>query len=194
MADLYLQNGVDGLTFAGVFEYRTSVASPYVYSISTDFVGLTGPEPVLVTLTNEVAAASAGPSDGLDYLTHVERLGDEVRFYFELDLSAGEITTLDGVVAAHLGAPIPLTFEEEFAAAKGAAFKTLIYLADGTLDQIDSFADAAKTDKTYNQALTYSVGALTKLRLTRVADGAQWDKDLTYDGEGNLVAIAVTEV
>lgn len=71
----------------------------YTYSISTDFPnGKVAPS----RLTQEIQASSI--SIALDY---INTSGDDCDIWFKDVLSSGDQTTLDGVVAAHSGDPIP---------------------------------------------------------------------------------------
>lgn len=163
--------------------------SDHVYSIATDFISLAGPEPVYPQLEDEVIA---GGGD-LTTLTFIDRLDDTVTIRFTATLGAGDITTLTGIVNAHVGSPTADTFEEVFAEAKGSPFKTFNFTG-ADLSSIQSYADAAKLRLTYTQAFTFDAsGTLTQLTLTRAVDGAIFKKDFTYDSNSDLATIAVTQ-
>jgi hypothetical protein len=71
----------------------------YIYSIASDFTGLPAEaEPCLDKLTLQIVGA--GFSVGLD---HIDRDSENVTFDFESALSAGEQTTLAGIVSGHDG-------------------------------------------------------------------------------------------
>lgn len=74
-------------------------ATKYTYSISADFPAQkVDPS----RLTSEVQGSSI-----VTALDHVDTSGDDCDVWFKEVLSAGDETTLDGLVAVHSGAPLP---------------------------------------------------------------------------------------
>lgn len=75
----------------------------YTYSISTDFTGLIAPytKPDIPRLTQEIQTSNIVTA--LDYIGIT---GDLCDIWFKAELSAGDQTILDGIVAAHTGQPI----------------------------------------------------------------------------------------
>lgn len=72
-------------------------ATKYTYSIHDDFPNHAENSD---TLTVEIGHSSITVA-----LDHIDTNGDDCDIWFKAELSAGEETTLDGVVAAHTGAP-----------------------------------------------------------------------------------------
>jgi len=75
----------------------------YTYSISQDFTGLVSPytRPDIGRLTQEIQESAI-----ITALDHIDCGGDACDIYFKAALSSGDETVLDGIVAAHTGAPL----------------------------------------------------------------------------------------
>jgi hypothetical protein len=73
-------------------------ATKYTYSIATDFPNKQVDSDSLTEEINDSAISSAA-------LFYIETSGDDCDIWFDDPLSAGDQTTLDGIVAAHTGAP-----------------------------------------------------------------------------------------
>jgi hypothetical protein len=80
-------------------------ATKYTYSISTDFSSGENSD----SLTEEILTSSISSAA----LTHINTDGDVCNIWFDDPLSAGDQTTLDGLVAAHSGVA-PLQWEVVF--------------------------------------------------------------------------------
>ena len=78
-------------------------ATAYTYSVSTDFTGLVSPytQPALGRLSEEIQVSAI-----VTALDHIDLGGDVCKIWFKADLSAGDQTVLDGIVAAHTGEPL----------------------------------------------------------------------------------------
>jgi len=75
----------------------------YTYSLSTDFGG----QVCLSTLTDEILAESAITTDLTHIIVAPFASPDDVDIEFDSTLSGGEVTALNGVVAAHDGSVCP---------------------------------------------------------------------------------------
>ena len=75
----------------------------YAYSISQDFTGLVSPytRPDIGRLTQEIQTSAI-----VTALDHIDCGGDACDIYFKDAISSGDETILDGIVAAHTGAPL----------------------------------------------------------------------------------------
>lgn len=96
----------------------------YIYSISNDFPNQ-AVDPDTLTEQIEASSISTGVLEGITVGTPNP---DDCYITFDVALSAGDVTTLDGIVAAHTGVPNPI-FENSDAIA-------------ATFDLVGSTADA----------------------------------------------------
>lgn len=105
------------------------MATEFTYSIANDFPNQTIDASVL---TAEINASSIGP-----VLEGITIDGDDVVITFDDDLSTGEETTLDGIVAAHQGDPfvedIQKLFSEGVQTETGTTFVEAASLDSGLL-------------------------------------------------------------
>lgn len=125
------------------------MATVFNYTVSTEFTGLTEPEPDQISLLQEVADSSIVPTV---ISADLDIAADNWRVEFSTDLSGAEETTLDGVVAAHTGVPLPGT---EGDGGSAALLGQMWYFDDGTAD-----ANPGTGNFRYNNATQSSATAL----------------------------------
>ena len=71
-------------------------------------------------------------------------------------------------------------------------FETFTYLPDGTLTDLDLWADDTLAVKVFNKYFNYVSGVLVSIVVTRISDGKTETKDFTYSS-GVLVSKKVTQ-
>jgi len=86
-----------------------------------------------------------------------------------------------------------IELEMSFNAAKINNYRELSYI-DGDLIAITIYETPTKLVTLFDKVLTYNLGNLTKIVLTRHSDGVKLIKDLTYDMSGNLFSINQTKI
>ncbi|MGI9643814.1 MAG: hypothetical protein ACR2O6_00725 [Ilumatobacteraceae bacterium] len=150
--------------------------STHVYSLAVDFPNNSIDGALFAT---DCEIAGIGNQDGFVFTAAVA--GDTVTLTFSPNLSAGEITTLDAVVAAHLGTS-RLGAEDD-------GYKTLTY-TNGKLTKVETFEDAARLNLSLTVDLTYDAsGFLTSVLATNNDTGGALTKTLTYNTAGELTAV-----
>lgn len=88
-------------------------ATKYTYSISTDF-----PNHVVATDRLLVEVRASAIVTAVDY---INTSGDDCDIWFKADLSSGDKTLLDGIVAAHSGEPMPAESSRVVITSQGGA-------------------------------------------------------------------------
>jgi len=137
------------------------MATEFTYSIQNDFPNQAVDASVL---TVEVENATIAPTlDGININ------GDAVALEFDADLSAPEVTTLDGVVAAHQGVP----FNE------GPQRVNVIAAQDNATT---TYAEAARLDADPVATDKYQLLFYCELRVQNGNNNARAQFQLTVDG------------
>lgn len=150
------------------------------YSVSVDFGGSFDE----TSFREEILAVAALAAK----FQYFERVGDTVNIDFIPALTAGEKTTLDGVVSSHTGtADTDADWLQEFVIAESYLYKNLVYDSEDKLITVNIYKDSAKTELVYTKTLSYdSEDKLVTVVLTRIIDSATFTKTLTYDSEDKL--------
>lgn len=75
-------------------------------------------------------------------------------------------------------------------------YSEMSYDTEGRVEDVDIWVTDAKTLKLYTKHFTYDgiTGYLTRAVITRISDGKQGQKDLTYDSNGVLIKVTNTVI